>query len=587
MFYSKRSSVMGQCATWLYGAIFLCTVPFVFSSQALAWEFNLASTTTFQYNLYTQNNANGFFGKPNIDNGSGWNFPPPPTSVFHADFANSNAWLGVQVNNLVSGSDASYSYFTTYSYPEIRVNPAIKLEGAYRVGNSDTATNPGVTVAWTVVDSLWWSINFESPLGRFTYGKRPFIFGCGLQYDANNRSEEYFTLASQFGPLTIGAGLYPWRRAYTVQENNNSNPYWNIYDKSGIPHQDFFGFVKYAGGSLEMGFGGTLFSYRWGPEGTVLTDLRAKVPGLQVSSSEGWIYCKYNDGRFFFNTEADWQYRTATYARSMSGDIGTTTTVHQNTDGSGSIFRPQYTEWWRWMVEMGVIAGPSKVSLLYAYIPGPDRRHGVLIDRQPVLTDIEAPNADSVVFLAQQSNADMFRPYSLLLSAAYGGGLLAQNPGIVTPHPVGYMVDASILAARIDYSVASNLNVYASFLYANRASNSGWGWGSIYPSSMVTLLGAPYVVVQSNRNFTEPIPSIPDNNLGWEFNTGMDWQLLQNLLTSVYVGYWQPGKWFNFACIDRSVPDWNTPTSANSWGISPDRTINPVFGFNWTMTCTF
>ena len=63
------------------------------------------------------------------------------------DFAATNAWLGVQVNNLVSGSDAARSLFTTYLYPEIKINPAIKLEGAYRIGNTDTYTNPGGTVS--------------------------------------------------------------------------------------------------------------------------------------------------------------------------------------------------------------------------------------------------------------------------------------------------------------------------------------------------------------------------------------------------------------------------------------------------------
>ena len=297
-------------------------------------------------------------------------------------------------------------------------------------------------------------------MGRITYGKRPFEFGCGLQYDANNRTEEYLTLAAPFGPLTIGAGIYPWRRAAQVQNptqgNNGYQPYWNVYDKSSIPNQDFFGFLKYANGTFETGVGATWFTWRFGPEGNISATNRQNIPGVQAQSSEGWIYGKYNNGRFFFNAEADWQYRTATYTPSLSGNIldPQGNLEVQNTDGSGSIFRPQYTEWWRWMAELGFMCGPCKASFLYAYIPGPDRRHGVMIDRQPVLIDLFSPNIDSVIFLAQQSNADMFRPYSLLLSAAYGAGLLAQNPGAITTNPVGYMVDSSVLAARVDYAIA-------------------------------------------------------------------------------------------------------------------------------------
>jgi hypothetical protein len=95
------------------------------------------------------------------------------------------------------------------------------------------------------------------------------------------------------------------------------------------------------------------------------------------------------------------------------------------------------------------------------------------------------------------------------------------------------------------------------------------------------------MLVASQRNFAAPFPSIPDNNLGWELNTGFDWNLLQNWVVSASFGYWQPGKWFNFACIDRSVAGWDQPTPDNMFGTNPDRTIDPVFGLVWTMTCTF
>src|SRR5271157_731574 len=563
----------------LCGAIALCFLCVFLATETFAWEFKLRATSTFEYDLYTQNNINGFFGRPNTDNGA----------ATGGDFTPVNGWLGIPVNNLVSGSDASKSYFSTNFYPEFNVNPAIKLEGAYRVGNTDTDTSPGATVTWANVEALWWAINLETPVGRLVYSKRPFDFGCGLQYDGNNRTEEYLTLASSYGPLTLGAGVYPWRRAAPVQENSGRQPYWNIYDKASIPRWDLFAFLKYANGPLETGLGGTYFTYHFGPEGFVHATDRVNIPGVNAWSSEGWVYAKYNNGRFFFNAEADWQYRTANYDPSLSGSIldSQGNLEAENFDGSGSIFRPQYTEWWRWMVEAGCYWGPAKVSFLYAYIPGPDRRHGVMIDRQPVLIDLFSPNIDSVVFLTQQSNADMFRPYSLLLSAAYGAGLLAQQPGAIATTPLGYMVDASILAARFDYSIASNLNFFTSFFYANRASNSGWGWGSIGPLVTATTPNTFALVVQSQRNFTAPFPSIPDNNLGWEVDAGIDWNLLETWVLSVYAGYWQPGKWFNFACIDRSVPGWDQPSAANNWGTNPDRTIDPVFGLIWTMTCTF
>ena len=368
----------------------LCFLCVFLATETFAWELKLRATSTFEYDLYTQNNINGFFGRPNTDNGA----------ATGGDFTPVNGWLGIPVNNLVSSSDASKSYFSTNFYPEFNVNPAIKLEGAYRVGNTDTDTSPGATVTWANVEALWWAINVETPVGRLVYSKRPFDFGCGLQYDGNNRTEEYLLLASNYGPLTLGAGVYPWRRAAPVQENSGRQPYWNIYDKASIPRWDLFTFLKYANGPLETGVGGTYFAWHFGPEGFVHATDRVNIPGVNAWSSEGWIYCKYNNGRFFFNTEADWQYRTANYDPSLSGSIldSQGNLEAENFDGSGSIFRPQYTDWWRWMAEVGCYWGPAKVSFLYAYIPGPDRRQGVMIDRQPVLIDLFSPNIDSVSF---------------------------------------------------------------------------------------------------------------------------------------------------------------------------------------------
>lgn len=568
-----------------YGRLVFCVCCILFATEAFGWEFVLRSTSVFEYDFYNQYIGHGFLGKPNTDNGTS-------TS---GDFAPVNGWLGLLVDNLTSGSNASRSYFSTSLYPEIRVNPAIKLEGAFRIGNSDTNTNPGANVTFANVEALWWSIALKTPMGLVTYSKRPFEFGCGLQYDGANRTEEYLTLTSEWGPFTIGAGLYPWRRAAPVEEVTDRQPYWNIYDISSIPLSDFFGFVKYASGQMEVGVGATYFTYHFGPEGIARTVSsigvpgRNDTPGLSAWSTEGWLYAKYSNGRFFFNAEADWYNRMASYQPSLSGSIYDSQgdLESENTDGSGSIFRPQYTEWWRWMVEAGVFAGPSKVSFLCAYIPGPDRRHGVMIDRQPVLIDLFSPNVDAVVYHPQQSNADLFRPYSMLLSANYGAGLLAQQPGVIRTAPLGYMVDASILAARVDYALAANFNVFTSVFHANRASKSGYGWGCIGPMIPTNSPNTFAMVVQSQRNFTAPFPSIPDTDLGWEVNAGFDWNLLETWVLSVSTGYWKPGRWFNYACIDRSVVGWDTPDFSNLWGTNPNRKIAPVFGLVWTMTCTF
>ena len=45
----------------------------------------------------------------------------------------------------------------------------------------------------------------------------------------------------------------------------------------------------------------------------------------------------------------------------------------------------RYWELWAGVIECGAVAGPAKISFLWAYYPGFDRRGGKLIDRQPTI----------------------------------------------------------------------------------------------------------------------------------------------------------------------------------------------------------
>ena len=73
-------------------------------------------------------------------------------------------------------------------------------------------------------------------------------------------------------------------------------------------------------------------------------------------------------------------------------------------------------------------------------------------------------------------------------------------------------------------------------------------------------------------------PNIPDPALGYEFDMGFEWKLLEKWSAQFIFGYWQPGKWFNYACIDRSVPAWNIPGPGNFFGVNPAKSIDPVIG---------
>jgi len=325
--------------------------------------------------------------------------------------------------------------------------------------------------------------------------------------------------------------------------------------------------VTYANATSEFGVGCIDTSLHQGPElspATPWANYRYQVPPVDTHINEGWAYLKFNNGRAFFNTELDWYSRMDKVGRSLDGTFNGTP---ENTDGGGSIFAPKYIESWRWMAELGVISGPAKATLFYAYLPGRDLRHGIFVSKQPRVQD------------GILTNATMFSQYSMLLSGSYGAGINAVD---VSWNP--YMNEASCVAARIDYSLAANLNLFATGFHATRTSH-GYGWGFL---NLGLYSFEEYAVYHRLRGtFTEPCPTIPDNDLGWEVNVGVGWDFLDSWNFTARFGYWRPGRWFNYACIDRGVQDWDTPGPANNWGVNPNRKIDPVIGLFMQMTTNF
>jgi hypothetical protein len=185
------------------------------------------------------------------------------------------------------------------------------------------------------------------------------------------------------------------------------------------------------------------------------------------------------------------------------------------------------------------------------------------------------------------ANTGYFRPYSLLINFEYGTGIF-QNADTTN----GYMEDAAIYAGRVDYAVAANLNTFVTFMWADRASKSGFAWGCIRPVVPTGSTPATGAVTTDRNRFN--VPNIPDTNLGYEIDAGFDWKLLENLLVNLTVGYWSVGKWYNWACIDKGVPGWNNTTVA-SWigltpanvGVNPNRSIDPAWGVELKLNGTF
>ncbi len=553
-----------------------------------AFEFDVHGHMLWHYEWYAQSGASGFFGPYNVDNGGG------------TRTANFNFWNGGQFDtNISTGAKAGWSFFEVAFEPTFRLNKAIRINAKYRIAsygepvNEDylTENQPGINTAisegqWT----LFW-VTAQTPWGQFVIGKRPWSFGIGLQYAGSGcewaaATTESMLLNVPWGPLDIGIAYYPFRFAgsssndlvneelgdpYNLPQYARVSgavvpgQYYSRADGGGRFSKDFLAFVQYMNGPLHLGILGSYGSYHIGPEALIEDPNDPLVTRLVPQDSEvfhGTAFVKYDRGPFFFNGEAAWVYWTDRWHADPARVVGFPST--------------RYVEQWRFAAEWGWLMGPAKLSLLQAWTPGPDRRNGTLIGKQPAAF-VYHSNYDR-----RLGNHGLFQPYSWILSRDYGSGLDAY-----TLSGWGYIRDAFVLAARLDYAVAANLNVALSILRADRTSH-GYSWGCIGPNAgLGAFPGTPDGNIDLNLNRYRNSPNIPDRSLGSEIIASIDWKLLERLILSINAAYWKPGPWFTYACVDRSVPGWETGMAANLFGTRPMKDIDPVVGGQFLLTVDF
>ncbi len=575
---------------WLPAIIGLAVVFQGPASPAAAWEFELEASLAWNWYSAWQAGPQGFFGP--------WDVDAAGQNLQNQNFwAGANKWDGVFPSKHVSVN----TQFMEFS-PEFTINKAVRIRGNYYIGarddvNLDPAASeytnssaPGTLVAMSpgYWNQLWGSA--QTPWGILVAGKRPFTFGIGgIASGEDCTTTESLALISSYGPMRYGLVIYPARRMSDASVPAlNTDMEWAsegeaaVQDENGALLRDphLAGFLTYEAGPMEFG---ALWEYiRWGvgPDGLIsqgLTaaeraDARNNFIPYDFHVNNTIFYMKYQNGRFFFNAEADIM-ESMTRRRPPAGGTYKGATSVDNVAGAGSLWQTGHVLAKRFYVETGAYAGPSKITGLLGWIDGYDRRHGVLIDKQGTslwLAPPRAGQARTTYGLANwfdaAPNGIIFYPYSYLLVFNYGGGNNHFNV-----QGDGYLVDAVAYAARVDYAVASNLNVWGSFFYANRL-GKGYGWGFISPD------GEGNVGYERLGAHNDPAPAIPDDNLGWEIGAGVDWQLLEGLIFASRFAYWQPGEWFNFACRSKSNANWNAPASGNNWGTTPNRTIDPVMG---------
>ena len=345
--------------TSLSHALLIISLLLMMPSTLCAWEFNIDSALlNFRFVYASQAGPNGFFGPFDVD-----------MSSQGSDLASQNGWFR---RKMLSGTTAVTSSTRLVIFPVMRFNNAVWLAGTYRIAPEITQNltplltpeidDSFIAGRWT---RLWMTVN--TPLGTIYYGKRGFQQGCGLQFssaevaedavDVTTRIVQFFQLETNYGPLTLGAGFYPWRRGSLL--------YWNLDDQNTARTAHVLSYLRYASGGIDAGLGGFYWTFDDGPESQLSTLKRASVPPSTTSGTEGWIYFKYTNGRSFLNAEADWYYHTIRYQSSQDGTFFGEPAAPN--PGGGSLFAPKYVESWRYMLEFGGLFRAREIQ--HALVP--------------------------------------------------------------------------------------------------------------------------------------------------------------------------------------------------------------------------
>jgi len=568
--------------------------------EAFGWEFKLKGEAEWRYRYISRTGPGDLFGNADMAQAN-----PNGTSIGLAGPQN----MAVRLEGYSSkGSDAAYAQQRLFLYPDIRVNRAVRLRGIFTLqgnvnanyagGGANWVTNPHYS-GWTMIDSrylysgtgmavpvaraFWLTMN--TPWGYLTIGRRPAGFGMGWFLHEEDSHARSLALVIPYGPLRLVVSQYLYG-GYEggTDPNDRRNARGTMYtiasavDKNEAYNWNTAAALVYRAGNVDLGSllyvlsrdghhgrpqpGGT-YQDDISASGTVQRFTAGQLPGTNLpiylgdaKFYSGILYFKYRNHQFFLNTEYDFI----------------------KTDVARNGGRPLSGYAHAWAAEMGALLGPAKISLAHFYRSGHDRRGGALVLGPPyggsfILGNLVYANDKYDKFLGAFLGAGdaPIRPYCLLLGL-YGTG----NNSYTTDGSCTYE-DFLAYAARVDYAVAANLNVFASAILARRASNTESMQGDF--TGTWNTASNP-----GNGDFGLYGPNVPDNDLGWEVNAGFDWGLLENITFRLRFAYWQPGKWFNWAYRDMTFSD---PVNGDYGIVNPSRTISPLMALQCNLLCEF
>jgi hypothetical protein len=240
----------------------------------MAWEFSMTGSFNYYYRYATALGPQGFFS--NMDRVAQMG----PIGFDHLQF-----WLGgdgaaVNLRNdlanplngavFVSGKDTALQTYNMDIFPQIRINPAVRIRGKYHIGPGGVgarrseyynSSNSGLSRTFAVGEwQLLW-LSAQTPAGILIAGKRPFAFGFLFAHGESNTTSESFGMVVPYGPFRFILVGYPSRAQAWAPA------VYNTTDSSFIRNPQVGAGIVYSNGPLQLGFLHEFVQWRNAPEG--------------------------------------------------------------------------------------------------------------------------------------------------------------------------------------------------------------------------------------------------------------------------------------------------------------------------------
>jgi hypothetical protein len=538
---------------------------------AFAWEFSMKGDAEWRYRYWTRTGDNDIFG---YQDGSqvylGINHLKtyPTSNIQNAPgtapaVTGASGLFGVLAGENCYGKEMSFVDYRVTLYPKIQVNKAVSLEGSlnltslgiwsdgapYKQGTG-VANAPavgwvnslyvpigeeqaGVSIPNTYLTMQYLKLGIISPMLNFSIGYKASAWGLGLWKNACNRPSTSFDVSAVYGPLTIGFAPY-FARSQTgwgvggTSRNEGAGSYQRQEQR-----RNYFlaleGYVNYRSGPLDMGIVSDSYVQQ---HSNRVTGRLASLTGAGVTTRPDQddvryridTYAKYFNGRFFADAEFAWFTRWRGGRGSADpSSAATAATLRVQPDQDANAFL--------YALETGMVCGPSKVTLNYVRATGQDPS-----------SRYDGEDAGSS---EQATSACYMKDWGLLMYYMYGTGTGWDAAGDGQP------TDFVHLGGKLDYAVASNLNLFGLVSYAWRDNPAAWtlggDWrGAVRPftnNDIAAFKGLGWAGAYSGQT------SIPNSaaDIGWEVDAGFSWKLLENLVWKSTFAYWQPGSWWSYA----------------------------------------